>query len=107
MIVAAYRNEIGTVYINDAAYRDASAEELRRREANLQRVAWDIAVNLELRGVKVEATSVGPPVTKLDMNDPDVIREIQEYEATKQKMKEDWERERVSKTVPMEPHPSE
>lgn len=106
MIVAAYHNEIGTVYINDEAYRDASAEELRRREANLQRVAWDIAVDLELKGIKVEAAPVGS-ITRLDMNDQDVIREIQEYEALKHKMKEDWERGRISEEVPLEPHSAE
>ena len=90
MIVAAFRNQIGTVYINDEAYRDASPEELRRREENLQRTVWDTAVRLAEQGIEPKWPDDLEPIERLDMNDPEVIREIQEYEATKKRNRQEF-----------------
>lgn len=48
-IVATYHYPQGTVAICDDAYRDASPEELKRREERMWRVAYDIALKAEMR----------------------------------------------------------
>lgn len=48
-VVATYHYPHGTVEICDDAYRDASPEELKRREERMWRVAYEIALNAEKR----------------------------------------------------------
>lgn len=48
-VVATYHYPHGTVDICDDAYRDASPEELDRREKRMWRVAYDIALRAEQR----------------------------------------------------------
>lgn len=48
-VVATYHYPHGTVDICDDAYRDASQEELDRREKRMWRVAYEIALNAEKR----------------------------------------------------------
>ena len=48
-VVATYHYPHGTVEICDVAYRDASPEELKQREARMWRVAYDIALKAEMR----------------------------------------------------------
>lgn len=48
-VVATFHYPHGTVDICDDAYRDASPEELKRREERMWRVAYEIALNAEKR----------------------------------------------------------
>lgn len=48
-VVATFHYPHGTVDICDDAYRDASPEELKRREKRMWRVAYEIALNAEKR----------------------------------------------------------
>lgn len=96
MIVAAYQSEKGTVYINDAAYRDASPEEIRRRRENVQRIAWDLAVKQTMAGIDIQPPEDLPELQKLDLHDQQVIERIRDYEAEMAKRQALWSR----KTTP-------
>jgi hypothetical protein len=48
-IVAEYKLNSCTVRISDAAYAGVSEAELRRRRAEANRIAWEIAVRHEMR----------------------------------------------------------
>lgn len=48
-VVATYHYPHGTVDICDDSYRDASPEELKRREERMWRVAYEIALRAEQR----------------------------------------------------------
>lgn len=48
-VVATYHYPHGTVEVCDDAYRDASPEELKRREERMWAVAYEIALNAEKR----------------------------------------------------------
>lgn len=48
-VVATYTYPHGTVEVCDDAYRDASPEELKRREERMWTVAYEIALNAEKR----------------------------------------------------------
>jgi len=95
MIVAAYRCELGTAYINDEAYRDASPEELKRRREYVQQLAWDLAVKQAMAGIKPEKPKNLPVLEKLDMNDPEVQKEIREYEEAQAKRRAMWGKKRT------------
>lgn len=90
MIVAAYQSEKGTVYINDAAYRDASPEEIRRRRENVQRIAWDLAVKQTMAGIDIQPPEDLPVLQKLDLHDQHVIERIQAYEAERARQQAAW-----------------
>ena len=96
MIVTAYQSEKGTVYINDAAYRDASPEEIRRRRENVQRIAWDLAVKQAMAGIDIQPPEDLPELQKLDLHDQQVIERIRDYEAEMAKRQALWNR----KTTP-------
>ncbi len=96
MIVAAYQSEKGTVYINDAAYRDASPEEIRRRQENVQRIAWDLAVKQTMAGIDIQPPKDLPVLQKLDLHDQHVIERIRDYEAEMAKRQAMWSK----KTTP-------
>lgn len=57
-VVATYHYPHGTVDVCDDAYRDASPEELKRREERMWRVAYEIALNAEKRRREKERESV-------------------------------------------------
>lgn len=57
-VVATFHYPHGTVDICDDAYRDASPEELKRREERMWRVAYEIALNAEKRRREKERESV-------------------------------------------------
>lgn len=48
-VVATYHYPHGTVDVCDDAYRDATPEELKRREERMWKVAYDIMLRAEMR----------------------------------------------------------
>ena len=48
-IVAEYHYPNGTVRIDDDCYRDVSPEEMQRRIARLQQMAWEMLMTQERR----------------------------------------------------------
>ena len=92
MIVAAYKSPLGTVYINDEAYRDVPPQEMQRRRERAEQLAWDIAVKLTQEGVEIRWPEGLPEIHRLDMKDPEVIREIQEYEKMRDAHAAGWAR---------------
>ena len=48
-VVATYHYPHGTVDVCDDAYRDATPEELKRREERMWKVAYDIMLRAEIR----------------------------------------------------------
>ena len=48
-VVATYHFPHGTVNVRDDAYRDASPEELKRREARMRAIVEEIEINAERR----------------------------------------------------------